>query len=161
MAVKKVTRRKPRVVRRNREEKGFWDDAPIISMYTRQQAIEDGVLVDVSERMPEYHLRIPVALTRAVWDEYVTPDTRSVSWSAQSIEGRLHDTLFLLAGPLRYVLKSQKWIDKFNRDGQVTFYYKVGYVLKEKQNRTIQLKVVLSLDENYRPVVTVMKPGED
>ena len=30
-------------------EKGFWDDAEIISSYTRAQAIEDGVLVDVTD----------------------------------------------------------------------------------------------------------------
>lgn len=161
MVMKKTTRRKPRVTRRRREEKGFWDDAPIISMYTRQQAIEDGVLVDVSEKAKmEYGINLPVAFTRAVWDEYITPDPRSVSWG-QSIEGRLHDTLFMLLGPLRAVTRSQKWVDKFNQDGQVTFYYKVGYVLKEKQNRTIQLKVILSLDENYKPVVTVLKPNED
>lgn len=161
MPAKKRTTRRPRTTTRCREEKGFWDDAPIISMYTRAQAIEDGVLVDVSEKAKkEYGINLPVAFTRAVWDEYITPDPRSVSWG-QSIEGRLHDTLYLLLFPLKAVTRSQQWIDKFNRDGQVTFYYKVGYVMKEKQNRTIQLKVVLSLDETYRPVVTVLKPNED
>jgi len=161
MVVKKVTRRKPRVTRSRREEKGFWDDVPIISMYTRQQAIEDGVLVDVSDvAKSEYGINLPLAFTRAVWDEYITPDPRSVSWG-QSIRGRLHDALFMLLPYLKHVTRDQKWIDKFNRDGSVTFYYKVIFIMKEKQQRTIQLKVVLSLDENYRPVVTVLKPNED
>ena len=34
-------------------EKGFWDDAEIISIYTRAQAIEDGVLVDVTDTAKE------------------------------------------------------------------------------------------------------------
>jgi len=161
MVVKKVTRRKPRVTRRRREEKGFLDDVPIISMYTRRQAIEDGVLVDVSDvAKSEYGINLPLAFTRAVWDEYITPDPRSVSWG-QSIRGRLHDALFMLLPYLKHVTRDQKWIDKFNRDGSVTFYYKVIFIMKEKQQRTIQLKVVLSLDENYRPVVTVLKPNED
>jgi hypothetical protein len=29
--------------------KGLWDDAEVIYAYTRAQALEDGVLVDVSE----------------------------------------------------------------------------------------------------------------
>jgi hypothetical protein len=33
--------------------KGFWDDAEVIYAYTRAQALEDGVLVDVSEMAKE------------------------------------------------------------------------------------------------------------
>jgi hypothetical protein len=29
------------------EDKGFWDDAEIISLYTDERAVEDGVLVDI------------------------------------------------------------------------------------------------------------------
>ena len=39
----------------------------LIHSYTRQQAIEDGVLMDVSETAKEAGVRFPVALTRAVW----------------------------------------------------------------------------------------------
>ncbi len=38
--------------------------APVISVYTRAQAIEDGVLVDVSETAREAGFRIPVAVNR-------------------------------------------------------------------------------------------------
>ena len=41
---------------------------PVISVYTRAQAIEDGILVDVSETAREAGFRIPVAVTRSVWD---------------------------------------------------------------------------------------------
>jgi len=39
---------------------------PVIDAYSRAQAIEDGVLVDVSATAREAGLRYPVALTRAV-----------------------------------------------------------------------------------------------
>ena len=39
--------------------------------YTRAQAIEDGILVDVSETAREAGFKIPVAVTRAVWDSLV------------------------------------------------------------------------------------------
>ena len=43
----------------------------IIDSYTRKQAIADGVLIDVTETASEAGFRIPVALTRAVWADYV------------------------------------------------------------------------------------------
>ena len=39
---------------------------PVLSVYTRAQAIEDGFLVDVSETAREAGFRIPVAVTRSV-----------------------------------------------------------------------------------------------
>ena len=41
---------------------------PAIFAYTRAQAIEDGILVDVSETAREAGFRIPVAITRTVWN---------------------------------------------------------------------------------------------
>jgi hypothetical protein len=55
------------------QKQGYFGDAAIIHIYTRAQAIEDGVLVDVSEssEFKELRFRYPVALTRAVWERYV------------------------------------------------------------------------------------------
>src|SRR6185437_8267129 len=44
----------------------------VIYSYTRAQAIADGVLVDVSETAKEAGFKYPVALTRMVFDAYVT-----------------------------------------------------------------------------------------
>ena len=43
-------------------------DPKLISSYTRSEALDDGVLVDVTETAREAGFVIPVALTRAVWD---------------------------------------------------------------------------------------------
>ena len=48
----------------------FHDD-DLIHRYTRKQAIEDAVLVDVTPTAREAGFRLPVALTRAVWEHYV------------------------------------------------------------------------------------------
>ena len=53
------------------------DDSMIISVYTRKQAIDDGVLVDVSSVALEAGIRYPVAVTARVWHEYIVPDERS------------------------------------------------------------------------------------
>ena len=66
---------------------------PVISIYTRCQAIEDGVLVDVTETAREAGFRIPVALSRSVWDRLVAlpEDYRGF----QSESGRLWDVLWM------------------------------------------------------------------
>ncbi len=66
---------------------------PVIFAYTRAQAIEDGVLVDVSETAREAGFRIPVALSRAVWDRLVAlPDGYR---GFQDERGRLWDILWM------------------------------------------------------------------
>ena len=44
---------------------------PVLSTYTRAQAIADGVLIDVTETAREAGFSIPVAVTRAVWTRLV------------------------------------------------------------------------------------------
>lgn len=81
-----------------------------ISIYTRQQAIEDGVLVDVSAWAgtgPEGMLGgflVPVAVTRALWDiididdldGHEEPRWRAVARGhGESTRGRAHDVLWM------------------------------------------------------------------
>jgi uncharacterized protein DUF6573 len=72
--------------------KGFWDDAEIIYAYTRAQALEDGVLVDVSEMAKEAGIKFAVALTATVYGKYVeVPD----GVAGQDETGRLWDILWM------------------------------------------------------------------
>ena len=48
-------------------------DCPIIFTYTREQAINDGVLVDVTQTAKKSGFRVPVALTSEVYNGYVVP----------------------------------------------------------------------------------------
>lgn len=43
-------------------------DGNVVSVYTREDAIADGFIVDVSKLAGEYGFRVPVAFTRAVWE---------------------------------------------------------------------------------------------
>jgi len=65
----------------------------LIYAYTRAQAIEDGVLVDVSETAREAGFRWPVALTAEVWGliENIPPRFEGI----QDVEGRLWDVLWM------------------------------------------------------------------
>ena len=85
---------------------GIFSPDDLIHSYTRQQAIEDGVLVDVSETAREAGIRYPVALTRAVWARYVEVP---LGVECQDEEGRLWDILWMFrygaegAGPSLYI----------------------------------------------------------
>ena len=52
------------------------DQFELIYSYTRKQAIEDGVLVDVSSTAQEAGINFPVALTSTVWEIYVVPSEK-------------------------------------------------------------------------------------
>ena len=63
----------------------------VIDTYTRAQAIEDGILVDVSETAREAGFTIPVAVTRTVWCRLVALPEGYRGF--QDERGRLWDVL--------------------------------------------------------------------
>ena len=65
-------------------------DNTYIFVYSRAQAIADGVLVDVTETAREAGLKYPTALTAAVWAQYVTVPEGVI---AQDEQGRLWDII--------------------------------------------------------------------
>ncbi|MFH1033615.1 MAG: DUF6573 family protein [Pseudomonadota bacterium] len=121
---------------------------PVISSYSRAQAIEDGVLVDVSKMAKEAGFIFNVAVTRAVWDGYITPDERSRPLG-QSEDGRLWDTLWML----RMAIK------RLQAQGQL--YYRLYYIQKARQKRLVTLKAHCGPGDQGEPVITIMLPEED
>lgn len=119
----------------------------IIYSYTRAQALKDGVLVNVSEMAKEAGFKIPVAVTHAVWHEYVVPDVRARGY--QDIEGRLWDILKMLL----FAIKSGA------RGSQVSFT--VSMIMKAKQRRNITFKAICHPGDDLEPVITIMLPDED
>ncbi len=65
----------------------------IIHAYTRKEAIEDGVLVDVSKLAKEAGFKWPVAMTSAVHAKYVQVPP-AADWQDET--GRLWDILMVL-----------------------------------------------------------------
>ena len=73
-----------------------------IHIYTRAQAIADGVLVDVGELARDAGFRLPVALTRTTWVDCVEwTDADSRRQVFQDETGRLWDVLFMAAQAAR------------------------------------------------------------
>jgi hypothetical protein len=64
----------------------------IIYRYTRQNAIDDGVLVDVTEQAWETGIRLPSVVTAHLHDVLEHIPAQSVG---QDYRGRLHDVLWM------------------------------------------------------------------
>ena len=125
---------------------------PVIFSYTRKQAIEDGVLVDLTEWAKETGFRIPVACTSAVWHEYIVPPegTRSLG---QSERGRAHDALWMLYTSIR--------ASKRNGEGDDRLFYKVIFLQTPRRQETVTLKAICGPGDNGDPVLTIMNRDED
>jgi hypothetical protein len=119
---------------------------PVLYAYTRQQAIADGVLVDVTKTAEEAGIRHPTALTAAVWADYVTVPA-AVPWQDES--GRLWDilTAFRFAAT------------QANSEREMPFAVVVQN--DARGPRRVSLKAVCGPGDRGEPVLTVMLPHED
>lgn len=128
-------------------------DAPVISVYTREQGIKDGELVDVSELAAKQGFKYPVAMTRAAWADCVawSKEDNERKGTAQDETGRLWDVLTML----RFGAKKA--------DGSI-FEFQLLRVPREglgKAARPATLKAICGPGDDAAPVITVMLPHED
>jgi len=131
-----------------------FENAPVIFSYSRAQAIEDGVLVELDPAtVREAGFKFPIAMTSAAFSQVVWPidDEKSAAWltkHGQDFQGRLWDVLSVLRFAVR-------------RGGaQLTMIVKVlNHRTKCRQNVT--LKSVCGPGDNLEPVITIMLPDED
>jgi hypothetical protein len=125
------------------------EEFTIISLYTRDQAIADGFLVDVSDLAKEAGFKWPVAVTRAVWDDIVTP-TPQDQQQGQSEKGRLWD-----------ILSMARLAAMSNEDDREAMLFQV-LVLCDGKHQKVTLKLVLSFESSDGgPCLTIMLPNED
>ena len=125
------------------------EELPIISSYTRAQALEDGVLIDVSKTAREAGFVFPVAVSNTLWSRYIQPSEQAKQYG-QSIEGRLWDVIWLAR-------------IKASRSSGSRFEYKVifqdGPHPKDKHQPIIIANC--GPGDDMRPVVTLMLPEDD
>lgn len=125
----------------------------VIYAYSRAQAIEDGELVDISSMAQQSCFKIPVAVTRAVWDQYIEwTDEDDDRQTIQDQSARLWDVLWML-----YIAS------KRNKDMSCITY--VLHVIprdgSSKSPILVKLKSVICGGDEGEPVITIMLPNED
>jgi DNA repair protein RadC len=124
----------------------------VIYSYTRSQALEDGVLVDVSKMASEAGFRYPTAIT-ADLHARITPNEREKALG-QSYEGRLWDVVFLASFAAR-------------RSGtQDRCSFEVGLFEADEafphrtHRRTLSLWMVVGPGDQGEPVITIGFPED-
>lgn len=125
----------------------LFNEADIIHVYTRKQAIEDGVLVDVSAMAKEAGINYPVALTSSVWHNYIVPN-KSIRPFGQSIEGRLWDLLWM------FITSAKKCKGSY-------LNFSCSFLMKENIKENVIFKSICSPGDTPEPVITIMMPNED
>jgi len=122
----------------------------VIYAYTRKQAIEDGVLIDVSAMAKQAGIRFPVAVTSAVWHEFIVPN-EAMKEFGQSEDGRLWDVLWVFRNQAK----------RFGTDRvlfTVRFFMDIHGVPKQNP---VTLKALCGPGDTREPVITIMLPDED
>jgi hypothetical protein len=146
------------------EQDEFFGD--VIYSYTRKQAIEDGVLVDLTDPsftfrpglpiLKEAGIRFPVAMTQTAFARTVQELDEPLP-PGQDISGRLWDVLTMFKHRARqnggdlllFPVSVQNWV---RVNGKRTARVKL---------ENVQLKAVCGPGDTPEPVITIMLPDED
>jgi hypothetical protein len=125
------------------KDAGFWDDAESVSTYSRADAINDGVLVDVTSVAQEAGFRVPVALTATVHCR-LFPTERDLQ-AGQSFRGRLWDVLMVLKA----------------KAGNANIVHFEVLLAELGEQKTLHFEAHIGPGDNMEPVITVMFSDED
>ncbi len=117
----------------------------LIYGYSRAQAIEDRVLIDVTRLAMDAGFRFPVAMTSAAWNKTV-PVPDEADWQDET--GRLWDVLNVL----RFAIRA-------NSGSQASFTVSVQNAPDKHED--VFLKALCGPGDNAEPVITIMLPEED
>ncbi len=129
---------------------GFFGET--IYSYTRQQAINDGVLIDITEAAAEAGFRIEVALTAAAYQDCVRWSDADNQQAYQDQSGRLWDLLTMAMQAAR------KGAGISSVSFQVLRIPKDG---KSRAPKVTHLKMTITPTEEGIPAITIMQPNED
>lgn len=129
---------------------------PVISSYTRADALQDGVLVEVPRDLcREAGVVIPVATTAGVWN-LIDPGNLD-TMPGQSVTGRTWDLLWMFRNAARR-----------SRDQSVILFQCLFLLhiprsdgVVSTRRKCITFRAVCGPGDRGEPVITIMLPGED
>ena len=122
-----------------------------IHIYTRQQAIEEGCLVDVTTTAAEAGLRYPVTLTREVWED-------CVAWSAADSQRQTYQDE---AGRVWDVLWMARLAARHGGERLAFQLYRLPRGGRGVRPRLTILHMCIGPGDQGEPVITIMMPNED
>ena len=126
----------------------------IISTYTRAQAIEDGVLIDVSPTAKEAGFEWSVAMTAGAWADCVAwSDRDSQRQVYQDQSGRLWDVIFMAFQAIS--------LSRETGDRLLFRLYRVPRDGHSTDAEVTTLKLDAGPGDSGEPVITIMLVDED
>lgn len=121
---------------------------PVIYSYTRAQAIEDGVLVDLSELAPDVcrqHYKYHIACTAAVWA--IIDQAVNNKRCMNDLKGVIHDMLWM-----------SRVYKKNLSPSDILFQVKI---VGAGRKSLFEFKMTCSGGDDGEPVLTILMPNED
>ena len=124
-----------------------------VYIYSRAQALDDGVLVDVSGVAKEAGFRVAVAMTSAAWQNTVEwTEADSKRQTQQDESGRLWDVLWMAYLAVR----------RGNTEARKSFQLlRVPRGGRGVRPRLTTLQIDIGPGDHGEPVITIMLPHED
>lgn len=120
-----------------------------IFTYTRQNALDDGVLVNVSEMAKEAGFKYPVAITERLHNAI---ENIPEAYSHEDYNGRLWDILNMC----------RLYAGRSNNEGTILFQVILHTENNlQKSDLPITLKAMCHPGDNMEPVISIMFPTED
>lgn len=124
----------------------------VVDVYTRVQAIADGVLIDVTAEANEAGFKVPVAITAAAWADVVAwSDEDSARQILQDERGRLNDLLWVAVTLARYHTGTHMPFQ----------HHRVPRGGNGVRRTPVTLVMVIGPGDNAEPVATFMLPSDD
>ncbi len=129
----------------------LFDNAVVISTYSRRQAIDDGILVDLRQvdagSVEEAGFKFPIACTAEVFSSCIEL-TDAAERAGNDIRGRLWDILWML----KMAVRTAKATDRIS--------FKVSVVRDRVRPTPTELVAVCGPGDDLEPVITLMFPGQ-
>ncbi|MFP4345919.1 MAG: DUF6573 family protein [Anaerolineales bacterium] len=129
----------------------------VIHTYTRAEALEDGVLIDVSEMAREAGFKWPVAVSAAVW--HLIEDIPPRFAKLESVKGRLWDVLWMARCAIKPPKIEGLVLPEPHHDDPYRLLYSL--ILHHGNRTYARLKLLTGPGDDGEPVVTILLPDED
>ena len=124
----------------------------VVHTYTREQAMADGALIDVSQAAKEAGFRLPMAVTASVWADAVAWDgSVEEECCDQDESGRLWDLLFMAH---HAAVRAREGADR------ITFSW-LRIPRGGREAEEVSAILHIGPGDGGEPVLTVMFPEDD
>jgi len=124
-----------------------FDNFKLIFSYSRKQALEDGVLVDITQEAKESGFNVAVAVSDNLFHGFLEPP-HGLEGEGQSTRGRLHDVLHML----KVAISSNK--------NEPLLFFDVLFLMHRGHHEKVKLFAEIGPDDDGKPCLTICLPED-